>query len=114
MGKKDDLREKIQILNNELERLESMPDFDAMEDGTVLAVVFQRRASGRTVQIVGLKEAGRWSFTGGRDTPDNATGDHVAEWLTGTGKQVVAVEVLARLELVRLPEVDLWTGCWPA
>lgn len=105
MGRKDEIRRRIEILNAELERLESLPDFDRLEDGSVLAVAV-RHQGGRASQYVGLKEAGRWSFTG-RNTPAGANGDQVAEWLTRAGRQVIVIEVIATLELVRVPAVDL-------
>lgn len=104
MGRKDDLRRQIERAEKELSRLEAVPDLDAMRDGTVLVVVITWLGS-KPYTYVGLKTARHWYFTG--SGPDQATGEQVADWLTSKGRRVLNISVLAEIQVVQEPAVDL-------
>jgi hypothetical protein len=101
-GKRDELVRQIRQAEAELERLDALPDFGAMADGTVIYLAVTNTGS-RPVPYVGLKRATGWSFTNG---PSDISADQVAEWLTGRYRKVVAAVALAEIEMVS-PVVDL-------
>ena len=98
MGRKDDLRRQIERAERELSRLEAVPDLDAMADGTILAVVI-KFPLGRSYTYVGLKTAQHWYLTG--NGPDKATGEQVADWLTGEGRRILTIAEVAQIGLIR-------------
>lgn len=103
--KKNQIRREMDRLARELSRLESLPDGDAMPNGTVLAVALRFTGGGRSYQYVGLKVADLWYFTG--RGPHRASWDEVAEWLARPQVRIIAIESIAELALVRSPAVDL-------
>lgn len=106
MSRKDELRRRIRRAERELARLEALPDFDAMADGTILLAVVGYR--GRpALPYVGLKTAGLWSFTESGDfRVYRKNGNEVAEWLTSANVVVTNLMTLAQIEVVN-PVVDL-------
>jgi hypothetical protein len=105
MGRKDLLRARIAMAERELARLESLPDFDGMPEGTVLLVMLGGRR--RPVPCVGIKRGGLWTFTDAADfRASRVGGDRLAELLTGPGITVTDVVNLAVVETVD-PVVDL-------
>lgn len=104
MGRREDLRRQIERAEQELIKLESLPDLAAMPQGTVLAVAVTQH-SGRTKQYVGLKQKGGfWSFT---DKAPRLTSDQATDWLWDGSRQAVAVQVLGQIEVIEMPKVDL-------
>lgn len=97
MGRKDEIRQQIAKLGRELERLEALPDGDAMANGTVVAVGISY-PGGRLYHFVGLKAGGHWYFTG-RNAPQQASWDNVMDWLTSGTRRVVAFAELARINV---------------
>lgn len=94
--KKAELRHEIARRERELEKLEAMPDFSAMVDGTVAGMAV-RLGSSRPYTYVGLKTGNRWYLTG-ETGPNGVSSDRLAEWLSTQGRKLVAFLPLAEIE----------------
>lgn len=97
MSRKNEIRNRIDSLRQELEKLEAVPDGDQMLNGTVLAIVISY-SGGRLFHYVGLKIANQWNFSG-RGAPNEASWDNVVAWLTHGSRRVVAIAELAKLNI---------------
>lgn len=104
MGRRDELVREIEraaaeraAAEKELEKLNALPDFAAMADGTVFLTVV--RLGGRApYTYVGFKTKGRFYFTG--STGPNGVGvDEVQRWLTRAGRTLVAFQELAVVQV---------------
>ena len=89
----------------ELEKLNSLPDLDALVDGTVdaLGVTYGRS---RPYVVIGYKTRDLWYLTGDK-SPNGVSSDALASWLTTSGRNLVMFEVLAEIETVTVGVVDL-------
>jgi hypothetical protein len=108
----DELARKVQEgerAKRKLERLSQLPDLEALADGTVLAATLGFLRGGKPYTYIGYKVEGRWYFTGGSTSPNKASSEEVAEWLTRSGRRVLGMVVLAELavEVISVPTVDL-------
>jgi hypothetical protein len=101
------LRRKIERKERYLETLEAMPEFDALEDGTILAltVTYGRSAP---YPVVAYNGGGRWYLTGEK-SPNGVTGDELAEWLMSGGRHLRTAEPIATFTIQRVapPVFDL-------
>jgi hypothetical protein len=104
MARQDEIVRRIQAADaervaaeKELEKLNALPDFEAMADGTVFPTVV--RLGGRApYTYVGFKTKGRFYFTGA--TGPNGVGvDEVQRWLTRAGRTLVAFQELAVVQV---------------
>lgn len=95
-SKKAELRREIARRERELEKLETLPDFSAMADGTVAALAV-RLGSSNPYTYVGLKTGNRWFLTG-KTGPNGVTSDKLAEWLSTGGRELMAFLELAEIE----------------
>lgn len=105
MGRREDLQRTIRRAERELAKLDALPDFDGMREGSVLALAVKYPA-GQAYTYVGLKAGARWHFTG-RNSPNGATGEQVIQWLTSDTRQVIAVTKIGDVQTVEVPTVDL-------
>jgi hypothetical protein len=89
----------------ELARLEAMPDFGALVDGTVVALTVTYGRS-RPYVVVGYKANGKWYLTGER-SPNGVDSEELAHWLTTSGRRLGTAAVLAEIETVTVGTIDL-------
>ena len=115
-SRKEALREEIAELERaaeielerkrrELNRLESLPDFSALVDGTVVALTVTYGRS-RPYVVVGYKTNGKWYLTGER-SPNGVDSEELAYWLTTSGRRLGTAAVLAEIETVTMGTIDL-------
>lgn len=105
--RKAGLKRQIEMKERKLAELDSLPDFDALEEGTVLAMaitVSQNRAQ----TYIGLKSGGRWLLTGD-NRPGGLTPEGLADWLTTGTRKLEEAQVLAIVDtgVEEAPVVDL-------
>lgn len=103
--RKAELRAEIARRERELAKLDALPDFEGLVDGTVVALMVNLGRS-RPYTFIGFKTRGRWYLTGQR-SPNGATSDELAEWLVSSGRRLETVAVLAEIETVSVSAVDL-------
>lgn len=104
-SKKDELRREIARRELELEKLENMPDFSVMPDGTVAGMAVRLGAS-RPYTYVGLKTSGCWFLTG-KSGPNGVSSDGLAMWLSTGGRNLVAFLPLAEIEVEVIEVTDV-------
>lgn len=94
-SKKEELRREIARRERELEGLEGLPDLDEVADGTVLALFV---TLGRSVPYiyVAYRTRGKYYLTG-KSSPNAVTADALAEWLTSSGRRLVAAAVVGSI-----------------
>lgn len=88
----------------ELEKLDALPDFEELADGTV-AALFVTLGRSRPYIVVAFRNRGLWYLTG-ETSPNGVSSDALAEWLSTSGRCLVSAAVLAEIETVT-PSVDL-------
>lgn len=122
-SRKEALREEIEELERaaelelarkrrELERLENLPDFGALVDGTVVAFTVTYGRS-RPYVVVGYKTGGKWYLTGER-SPNGVDSEELANWLTTSGRRLGTAAVLAEIETVTVGTIDLGAALFSA
>lgn len=99
-GRKTRLRREISRRERELERLESLPDFDALAIGTVVALFISQGRSRILDVCIGYKtryknRGHRWFLTG--HNPEGSSSDELADWLTSAGRRLENMTVLAEI-----------------
>lgn len=99
------LREEIDRRERELARLDALPDFEELVDGTVMALMITLGRS-QPYTFIGYKTRGMWYLTGTR-SPNGVSSDALAEWLVSQGRRLVTAAVLAEIETVTAVGVDL-------
>lgn len=103
--RKAKLREEIEKRERELERLEALPDFEALVNGTVLAL-FVTYGGSRPYSVIALKERGSWYLTGER-SPNGVSSEALASWLVSSGRRLVGAEVMGEVMTATASVVDL-------
>lgn len=99
------LREEIARRERELAKLDALPDFEELVDGTVVALMVRLGLS-RPYTFIGYKTRGMWYLTGTR-SPNGVSSDALAEWLVTQGRRLEMATVLAEIEAVTVGVVDL-------
>jgi hypothetical protein len=105
VGRKEDLRRQIERAEKELAKLNAMPDLDAMNNGTVVVAALAYARSPQPYVYVGLKEGGRWYFTG--RGPHKATADEVIDFFATGTRKLMHFDVLGKVEVVRADVIEL-------
>lgn len=90
------LRAEIARCERELVKLEALPGFEELVDGSVVALNVTLGRS-RPYVFIAYKTRGRWYLTGER-SPNGATSDELAEWLVTSGRRLESAAVLAEIE----------------
>jgi hypothetical protein len=103
--RKAELKAEITRRERELAKLEALPDFGELAEGTVMALNVTLGRS-RPYVYIAYKSRDRWYVTGER-SPNRATSDQLAAWLVSSGRRLETAVVLAEIEAVRVPSVDL-------
>lgn len=105
--RKAELRAEIERKAKELEKLDALPDFEELADGTV-AALFVTLGRSRPYTYVAYRTRGLWYLTGSR-SPNGVSSDALAEWLSTSGRRLVSAAVLAEVETVTVEarSVDL-------
>jgi hypothetical protein len=105
--RKAELRAEIARRERELAKLDALPDFEELADGTV-AALYVTLGRSRPYVFIAYKVRDRWYLTG-RNSPNGASSDELAEWLVSSGRRLEAAAVLAEIETVTvgLSAVDL-------
>lgn len=115
-SRKEALREEIAELERavstelaarrrELERLENLPDFGVLVDGTVVAFTITYGRS-RPYVVVGYKVGEKWYLTGER-SPNGIDSEELANWLTTGGRRLGTAAVLAEIVTASVSTIDL-------
>ena len=104
-SRKAELRAEITRRERELAKLDALPDFEALVDGTV-AALFVTLGRSRPYTFVAYKARDRWYLTGQR-SPNAASSDELAEWLVTGGRRLETMAVLAEIETMSVSAVDL-------
>lgn len=103
--RKDALRKEIERKEAYLAKLEALPDFEAVVDGTVM-VLAVTLGSSKPYTYAALKTAGKWYLTGTR-SPNGITGDELAEWLVTQGRRFIGATVVAEVKDATTEVVNL-------
>lgn len=96
--RKAELRREIERRERELAKLDALPDFEPLVDGTVMAMSVTLGGS-RPYTYIGYKARDQWYVTGKR-SPNGVTSDELAEWLVTGGRRLVTAAVIAEIETV--------------
>lgn len=104
-NRKAELRSEIARRERELAKLDALPDFEELVDGTVVALSITLGRS-RPYVFIGYKTRGLWYLTGSR-SPNGVSSDALAEWLVSSGRRLETVSVLAEIQTVSVSAVDL-------
>lgn len=99
------LRKEIERKERYLASMEAMPDFDVLDDGTVLALAVTYGQS-KPYPVIGYKAGGTWHLTGAK-SPNAVDGDTLSEWLMSQGRHLVSAVVLAEFTIQSVPPFDL-------
>jgi hypothetical protein len=94
------LRRRIERKERYLESLDAMPDFDAMGDGTILAMTVTYGAS-KPYPVVAYNGGGKWYLTGEK-SPNGISGDDLAEWLMSGGRHLRSSQPIAEFTVQRV------------
>jgi hypothetical protein len=103
--RKTELRTEIARRERELAKLDALPDFEELVDGTVVALMVTLGRS-RPYTFIGYKTRGLWYLTGSR-SPNGVSSDALAEWLVSSGRRLETMAVLAEIETTTISAVDL-------
>lgn len=87
-SKKEELRREIARRERELEKLETLPDLDEVEDGSVLAL-FVTHGSSEPYTYVAYRTVGKFYLTG-KTAPNGVSAEVLGNWLTTSGRRLVA------------------------
>jgi hypothetical protein len=88
-----------------LESLDAMPEFDLLDEGTILALTVTFGPS-KPYPMVAYKGGGRW-FATGKNAPNGVTGDELAEWLISGGRHIRSAAAIATFTVERAAPFDL-------
>jgi hypothetical protein len=103
--RKETLRKEIERKARYLEMLEAMPDFEALADGSIVAMTVTYGAS-NPYPVVAYKRDDKWSVTGSR-SPDSVSSDDLSEWLMSQGRHLRSATVIAEFTLEKVAPFDL-------
>jgi hypothetical protein len=107
--RKEQIRKEIARKERYLETLEAMPDFEALNDGSIVAMAVTY-ASSKPYAVIAYKHGEKWSVTGSR-SPDAVSSDHLSEWLMSQGRHLRSATVVAEFTLKPVnPQFDLGTA----
>ena len=96
--RKAELRREIQRREHELAKLDALPNFEELVDGTVAALMVTLGRS-RPYTFIAFKTRGRWYLTG-QGSPNAVSSDELAEWLVTGGRRLETWAVVAEIETV--------------
>jgi hypothetical protein len=91
--------------SRKLAKLNDLPDFNNFPNGAIVAVSVGY-PTGDPYTYIGHKVKDRWYFTG-TGSPNNASVDDVMEWLVKGPRRVYGTALIAELEVLMVPAVDL-------
>lgn len=104
-NRRDELRRQIERAQRELEKLDALPDFEVLANGTVMAL-FVTLGRSQPYTFIGYKTRNRWYLTGST-SPNSVSSEELARWLTTSSRQLVTATVLAEIEATAVPVADL-------
>lgn len=105
--RKEDLRKEIARRERELEKLEALPDFEEVADGSVLGMMITLGRS-KPYAFVAYKVRGLWYLTG-KNSPNGVSSDALSDWLTTGGRRLELAAALAEfaVETVAVDAIDV-------
>ena len=89
----------------ELARLEAMPDFGELVDGSVVGLTVTYGRS-RPYTVIAYKTRSEWFLTGAK-SPNGIDSDELASWLSTQGRRLGSAVVLAEFGVMPLSTIDL-------
>jgi hypothetical protein len=89
----------------ELAKLDALPDFEELADGSIVAMTITYGPS-RPYGVVAYKTGGHWFLTG-KNSPNKISSDELAGWLATGGRRLQAATVVAEFTVERVPVFDL-------
>lgn len=104
-SKRAALRAEIARKERELAKLDSLPDFTALVDGSIVAL-FVQHGGGKPYTYVAFLTDGRFYLTG-RNGPNGVNVDQLASWLTTGGRHLAGMLPVAVLETGVVSGFDL-------
>lgn len=106
VSRKDELRAAIALAERqaeraarELERLERLPDFDELLDGSVIGITVgwpARGGIGRTYVYIAYKVGGHWFVTGEKGAK---TSEELTTFLVSNRRMVGDIQILATIDV---------------
>jgi hypothetical protein len=103
--RKEQLRKEIERKARYLETLEAMPDFEALVDGSIVAMAVTYGGS-KPYPVIAYKHGDKWSVTGSR-SPNAVSSDDLSEWLMSQGRHLRSAAVVAEFALEKVAPFDL-------
>lgn len=104
-GKRAALRAEIARKERELAKLDSLPDFTALVDGSIVAL-FVTHGRSKPYTYVAYLTGGQFYLTG-RTSPNGIDVDQLADWLTTGGRRLAGMLPVAVLETGVVEGFDL-------
>lgn len=105
-ARKEQVRKDIARKEQYLETLEAMPDFDAMPDGSVVAMAVTYGRSKPCAVIAYRSAGGKW-FLSRPDSPKGVGSDSLCEWLMSESRQLRSATVIGEFLLEPQNPFDL-------
>lgn len=103
--RKAELRKEIERKTRYLGSLEEMPDFNVMEEGSIVALTVTFGTS-RPYPMIAYKVDGFW-FVTGKSGPAGISSDGLAEWLITQGRQLLAATLVAEFTIKKPEPIDI-------
>ena len=88
-----------------LAKLDQLPDFEELADGSVVGLVVTYGPS-RGYPVIAYKAGGTWHLTG-KNSPNKIDSDGLADWLVTGGRRLRMAAVLAEFGVETVPAFDL-------
>jgi hypothetical protein len=103
--RKAELEGAIELAKRELAKLDALPDFEELAEGTVVGLLISYGPS-RPYPVVALKAGDRWHLTGS-NSPNKVSADELAAWLVSGGRRLRFAAVLAEFGVESVEVIDL-------
>lgn len=96
---------RVAAAEKALAKLDALPDFEELADGTVVGLMVTYGPS-RPYAVIAYKVEGMWHLTG-KNSPNKIDSDSLADWLITGGRRLRMVAVLAEFGVESVEVVDL-------
>jgi hypothetical protein len=89
----------------ELAKLEALPDFEELAEGSIVALTVTYGPS-RPYPMVAFKSGGNWFLTG-KNSPNKISSDELAGWFATGGRRLKSAAVVAEFTVETAPVFDI-------
>lgn len=104
-NRKAELEAAIELARRELDRLDALPDFEELVEGSVVGLLVSYGPS-RPYPVIAFKAGGLWHLTG-KNSPNKIDSDALAEWLVTGGRRLRMAAILAEFGVERVEAFDI-------